>query len=314
MAITAAQKTRLGVFVIIGMIILAAFIVVPIANKISYRTHTYYALFEGESLQGLEVGAAVKFNGVSIGKVQGVTYNPDDINRMRVEMRVVEKFPMRVDMHAKTGLIGITGLKYVEISGGSNEGARLAPEGVVPTKAPLFAKVGERVDTLAGQVELLLRQLNTITNPDSLSSVKIIIDNMADLTGEAKLLTGEAKRLFTDIRGVVPPTIGVLDTVQQVTNEVLKITKDVKDMTETFRAGVEGGNIPALIARVDSTAASVKMLTDNVSLMILQTREDVSVSMENLRETMESANQLMRALAENPSLLIRGEGRERDRR
>jgi ABC-type transporter Mla subunit MlaD len=266
------------------------------------------AFFEGESLQGLEVGASVKFNGVNIGKVQRVSYTPEDINKMKVEMSVVEGFPMRVDMYASTGMIGITGLKYIEVSGGSNEAARLKPGGVVPTRPTLFATVGERVDTLANQVEVLLRQLNRITNPDSLSSIKIALDNLADLTGDAKVM-------FRDIRDVVPATVGILDTVQSVTNEVLRITKDIKDVTASVKEGVEGGNIPGLIARVDSTASSVKVLTDNVSLMVLQTREDISVSMENLREAMESANQLMKALAENPSLLIRGEGgRDRDRR
>ncbi|MCL2220453.1 MAG: MlaD family protein [Chitinispirillia bacterium] len=307
MGITAAQKTRLGVFVVIGMIILAAFIVVPIANKMSHRSNTYVAFFEGESLVGLEIGAAVKFNGVSIGKVQKVSYNPDDINRMKVEMSIVEGFPMRVDMYATTGLVGITGLKYVEISGGSNDSEALKPGGEVPTRGTLFASIGERVEVLADYVETLLRQLNILTHPDSLHSVKIAMDNVVDLTGEAKLA-------FRDIRELVPAVVGIIDTVQGVTTQVLNVTRDIKDMTGIFREGVEEGNIPGLIARVDSTAASVKALTDNVSLMVMQTREDISVSMENLRGAMESANQLMNMLADNPSLLIRGESRERDRR
>jgi len=307
MGITAAQKTRLGVFVIIGMIILAAFIVVPVANKMSHRTKTYVAYFSGETLQGLEQGAGVKFNGVSIGRVQRVSYNPDDINRMKVEMSVMEGFPMRVDMYATTGIIGITGIKYVEISGGTNEAPLLKAGGEVPTRGSMFASIGDRVEILADQVETLLRQLNIITNPDSLHSVKVALDNLADLTGDAKTL-------FADARTLIPSTKGVIDTVQSVVNEVLKVAQDVKGVTETFRTSVEDGNIPGLIAQVDSTASAVKGLTDHLSLMILQTREDVSVSMENLRETMESANLLMKMLAENPSLLIRGEARERDRR
>jgi ABC-type transporter Mla subunit MlaD len=70
MGITAAQKTRLGIFVIIGMVILAAFIITPIGMKLSHRTKIYIAYFEHESMQGLEQGAAVKFNGVSIGRVR----------------------------------------------------------------------------------------------------------------------------------------------------------------------------------------------------------------------------------------------------
>ena len=307
MGITAAQKARLGVFVIVGMVILAAFIIVPIINKISYRTVTYYAHFEGESLQGLEQGASVKFNGVSIGRVQRVSYDPENITRMRVELSVADGFPMRVNMHATTGMIGITGLKYVEISGGSNEAAPLKPGGVVPTRPTLFATIGERVDVLAEQVGTLLGNLNIITHPDSLRSIRIAMDNLADLTGDAKVV-------FNDASGMVPKVESIVDTVQSVVNEVLLIVQDVKQVTETFKQGVLDGNIPELVARVDSTAAAVTTLTGNISLMVMQTREDFSVSMENLRETMEGANQLMKMLSENPSLLIRGDVRERDRR
>ena len=307
MGITAAQKTRLGIFVVVGMVVLAAFIVVPIGNKMSNRTKTYIAFFEGESLQGLEQGAGVKFNGVSIGRVQKVSYNPEDINRMKVELSVAESFPMRVDMYATTGMIGITGLKYVEISGGSNEAAILKPGGELPTRGTLLASIGVKAEVLIDKVEILLNHLTTVTNPDSLRSVKVAMDNLADLTGDAKDVFGE-------IRAVVPRAGRIVDTVQVAVNEVNRITRDIKEVTETFKAGVTGGDIPGLLMKVDSTMSSVKALTDNVSLMVMQTREDFSVSMENLRETMENASLLMKMLSENPSLLIRGEGKERDNR
>jgi len=307
MGITATQKTRLGVFVVVGMIVLAAFIVVPIANKMSNRSTTYVAFFEGESLQGLEQGAKVKFNGVSIGKVARVSYNPDDINRMRVELSVVEAFPMRVDMYATTGMIGITGLKYVEVSGGSNEAPLLKHGGELPTRGTIFASIGSKAELLANKVDTLLSHLNVVTDPDSLRSVKIAMDNIAGLTGDARVV-------FGDIHAVIPKAGRIIDTVQIAMNEVNKITKDIKDVTGTLKEGVAAGDIPGLIAKADTTVAALRALTDNVSLMIMQTREDFSVSMENLREAMESANQLMKMLSENPSLLIRGEGKERDNR
>ena len=307
MGITAAQKFRLGIFVIIGMVILSAFIIIPIGMKMSQHQKTYVSYFEGESLQGLEQGAAVKFNGVAIGTVQRVTYTAEDINKMKVELSVMESFPMRVDMYATTGLIGITGLKYVEISGGSNGAAMLKAGGEVPTRSSLFASVGEKAEVLIGKVETLLNHLNTVTDPDSLRSVKIIMDNLAGLTGDARTV-------FSSVGGVVPAAVRIIDTVQLAVGEIHRITQDVKELTDTLKNGVNGANIPAIMARADSTVTSVKALTENLSMMVLQTREDFSVSMENLREALESANQLMKMLAENPSLLIRGEGKERDNR
>jgi phospholipid/cholesterol/gamma-HCH transport system substrate-binding protein len=307
MGITAAQKFRLGIFVIIGMAILAAFIIIPIGMKMSQHQKTYISYFEGESLQGLEQGAAVKFNGVAIGTVQRVTYTAEDINKMKVELSVMESFPMRVDMYATTGLIGITGLKYVEISGGSNGAAMLKPGGEVPTRSSLFASVGEKAEVLIGKVETLLNHLNTVTDPDSLRSVKVVMDNLAGLTGDARTV-------FSSVGDAVPAAVRIIDTVQLAVSEIHKITRDVKELTDTLKNGVNGADISAIMARADTTVMSVKALTENLSLMVLQTREDFSVSMENLRETLENANQLMKMLAENPSLLIRGEGKERDNR
>ena len=57
----------------------------------------------------------------------------------------------------------------------------------------------------------------------------------------------------------------------------------------------------------------MKTLSKNLDLTIRQTREDFTVSMENLRETLENANELSKILAENPSLILRGETqKERD--
>lgn len=307
MGITAAQKLRLGVFVIIGMAILSAFIIIPIGMKMSQHQKTYVSYFEGESLQGLEQGASVKFNGVAIGTVQRVTYTTEDINKMKVELSVIESFPMRVDMYASTGLIGITGLKYVEISGGSNGAALLKPGGEVPTRSSLFASVGEKAEVLIGKVETLLNHLNSVTDPDSLRSIKITMDNLASLTGDAKVV-------FGSVGGVVPVAARVIDTVQVAVSEVHSIMRDIKEITDTLKNGINGGNIPGIISKADSTVMSVKTLVDNMSLMVMQTREDFSISMENLREALENANQLMQMLAENPSLLIRGEGKERDNR
>jgi len=307
MAITTAQKTRLGVFVIIGMAILAAFIVIPVANKMSSHTKTYVTFFLGESLTGLDQGANVKFNGVNIGKVQKVSYYPQDITKVKVDLSVSDQFPMKVDMYATTGIVGITGLKYIEISGGSNDAEPLKPGGEIPARVSFMADIGNKAGALTDQVGTLLNHLNMITHPDSMRPVRVAMGNLADLTGDAK-------DAFRDVRTFIPKAGVMIDTVQQTVNEALKAVQDIKAVTGTLRDVITDSDLATTMARLDSTVTSIKALSEDLSLMVRQTQEDFSVSMENLREAMESANQLMRSLAENPSLLIRGESRERDNR
>jgi len=307
MAITTAQKTRLGVFVVIGMIILAAFIIVPIGNRMSHHTKTYITFFQGESLQGLDQGAGVKFNGVSIGKVQKVSYYPEDINKMKVELNIVEQFPMKVDMYATTGSVGITGLKYIEISGGSNEAAILKPGGEIPTRASFMANISSKAEVLTEKVEVLLNHLNMITHPDSMRPVREAMANLADLTYDAK-------DAFKEMRTFIPKAGVMADTVQRAVDEALKAVQDIKAITGAFRETITDSDLKTMVARVDSSVTSIKTLSENLSLMVRQTQEDFSVSMENMREAMEGANELMRILTENPSLLLRGEKIERDAR
>jgi hypothetical protein len=57
----------------------------------------------------------------------------------------------------------------------------------------------------------------------------------------------------------------------------------------------------------------MKSLTENLSMMVRQSKEDFSVGMQNIREATENANQLTKILVENPSLLLKGESqRERN--
>ena len=75
---------------------------------------------------------------------------------------------------------------------------------------------------------------------------------------------------------------------------------------------IETDQVKRTFTLIDSAVVSLNNLSESMSLLIRQSREDLSVSLENIREASENADQLMKVLAENPSLLLRGEAqRER---
>lgn len=305
MNITKAQRARLGIFVIGGLALLVIFSLIPLGVKLSTRENSYVALFKGESLSGLEEGAVVKFNGVPIGKVEKTSYTPRDLSHVRVMMKVQSDFPMKQGMFAQTSGMGLTGLKYVEISGGTEDAPFLKPGSEIPTKTSALAAISGKAETIAAKIEILINQLNRITDPDSLKSIKTIIDNVAAITGDTRDFMGN----------VGPKMSNMTDAAERIVTKVDGIATDVKTVTGSFNSNVSGKQIADILTRVDSTAIALKMLSDNLNLMIRQSREDFSVSMENLREATENANQLTKILAENPSLLLKNEAqKERDLR
>jgi paraquat-inducible protein B len=74
-----ANKTVIGVFVVIAIVLAVAAVIVFGSGKFFSHTATVVAFFEG-SVKGLRAGAPVTFRGVPIGEVKSiqVVYNPKD--------------------------------------------------------------------------------------------------------------------------------------------------------------------------------------------------------------------------------------------
>jgi len=283
---------------IIGIGLLVLFAMIPVGFRLTNRTNSYYTNFRvGNSLSGLEQGADIKFRGVRIGKVGKISYNPDSLSVIRAEFRIQDNFPVKSDMHAETGLVGITGLRYVEIMGGSDSAAILDPGSEIPSRVSSLAQLTGKADVLVTKFELLLNNLAFMTHPDSIAGIKKIIDNVAVITGDAK----------TFVKEVSPEVKAVAQSSRATVDQVNLIAADVKELTGTLSQNLDAQRFTKILSTIDSTAQSFKMLSENLDLTIRQTREDFTVSMENLRETMENANELSKVLAENPSLILKSD-------
>jgi phospholipid/cholesterol/gamma-HCH transport system substrate-binding protein len=282
---------------VIGAALAVVMLAIPLGMHLSNRDRIFYASFSGESLSGLEEGAQVKFHGVPIGKIARISYDPHDLTKVKTEMRIQEGFPMKMDMYAQTGAMGITGLKYVEILGGTNAALLLKSGGDIPTRPSMLSAITGKAELIVGKIELLLNHLNQITEPDSLRSVKNVLSNLTAITGDF--------RAFFERLG--PELQGMSGSATQLMTRLDSISRDVKLMTATVSQSVSKERITSILGSVDSTTRSIKTLSETMTLMVRQSREDFSVSLQNLREALENANGLMRELSENPSLLLRNE-------
>lgn len=300
MSISRAQSARLGVFVAAGALLLAGFLVISLGVKFSQKTRTYHAYFVGESMSGLEQSATVKYSGVPIGKVEKISYLPTDISKVKVTLSVQDDFPMKEGMYATTGMLGITGLKYVEIMGGTNTAPLLKPGAEIPTRVSMFSSVSGKAEVIVAKIELLLNNINSLSNPDSLRSLRVMLDNVAAITTDARRISG----------AIGPKADSMTGTAARLLVKIDDIAQDIQSFTGTLDTTLSAIRFANTVSLVDSTAISLKQLSDNLALMVRQSREDFTVSMQNLREASESANELAKVLAENPSLMLKGEAQK----
>ncbi|PKN84826.1 MAG: hypothetical protein CVU51_09805 [Deltaproteobacteria bacterium HGW-Deltaproteobacteria-1] len=110
---TNSSKFLIGLFVIIGLMLLSATIIWVGASRILMKG-SLYAVYFDESVQGLQVDSAIKYRGVEIGTVQSIGVAPD-YRLIEVIMKIDLESNMEHQTIASLKTAGITGIVFIEL-------------------------------------------------------------------------------------------------------------------------------------------------------------------------------------------------------
>lgn len=122
-----------GLF-IIGFTVVAALFAVWLTST-GRSDDVLYRIHFSESVSGLAVGDPVKFHGVDVGTVKTLAIDAADPRRVEVDVALHKDTPVKSDTKATLKLKGITGVVFVELTGGAPEAKPLVavtPEGQIP--------------------------------------------------------------------------------------------------------------------------------------------------------------------------------------
>jgi phospholipid/cholesterol/gamma-HCH transport system substrate-binding protein len=122
-----------GLF-IIGFTLAAAFFAIWLGSPGRHDDVIYHIHF-AESVSGLAVGDPVKYHGVEVGTVKALKLDPDNARKVLIEVRLRKETPVMTDTKASLELKGITGVVFIELSGGDPKAQTLlavTPQGKVP--------------------------------------------------------------------------------------------------------------------------------------------------------------------------------------
>lgn len=164
-----ALKLRVGVFVLIGLLLFAAF-VLTIGGGSRFLEERYTLKTTFTSVEGLIVGAPVRLAGVTVGTVSAIRFNEDPVQKklvveLSLDKRVQDR--IREDSVASIGTIGLVGDKVLEITVGDPDKRVLPPGSLLASVDPpdylKFLQKGDRildhVVKVTGSLEELLSGL-----------------------------------------------------------------------------------------------------------------------------------------------------------
>ncbi len=108
-----AHKFKLGLF-IVSTILLAVIGLIWLGASRFFEDSRIAVAYFADSVQGLEADSPVKFRGVPVGRVKQIKMAPDG-RLVEILMSLDKSFHLNEDLGIKMNLLGLTGMKYLEI-------------------------------------------------------------------------------------------------------------------------------------------------------------------------------------------------------
>lgn len=312
--ITKAQRVRLGIFISVGTLFLLVFLIVVAGSKLMERRDTYYIMYNDVSVNGLQIGGQVKYHGIQVGRIENISIHPKDVSKIIVEISIQHGTPIMQDVIAKMVLVGITGLKQIELTGGSKQEALLKPGSYIKSGPSAMDAITGKAEAIATKVELLLNNIIEITNEENRSHISNVLKTVDQVVTEG------APRVNNAVAHVDSITYNLAKISRQANQTIARInqivnsqqTTNILNNVETFSDKVAAidlqktvDDINLLIANLNATVNQTTILVNRLDSTVLKARPEIQATVESLRETVEYLNEFSRQISEDPSLLIK---------
>ena len=264
-----ANYTLTGLFVVIlgtALIVIAFWL----STGFSKKKYNPYIVYMNESVSGLNEKAPLKYNGVNVGTVTHIALNPQNPKQVRLTLSIENTVSVREDTRATLMSQGLTGVSFVNLSGGS-------------LKSPLLkAKDSEEHPVIPADPSLLFR-LDT--------ALKELSGSLIGLSEEVKAVFDAENRLSfkNSLKNIDKLSLTLADNAAQIEESIKHLNATLKNTARSSE-------------QLPETLTSFKKAGTEMNL----TMQTLNQSLPEVNRMLTQFNQLAFDLQRNPSILVRG--------
>ena len=318
-----AQKIRLGIFIMFSSLLLLILIGFFTARRLFEKTDTYYVTYRDVSVSGLEVGSPVRFMGISVGSISNIRIDPEDVNQIIVRLSLRHGTPVKEDATADIVALGITGLKTIEIRGGSNEADFLEEGGVIRQGTSLVEDISGQAEVIAFKVEEVLNNLLLFSQPENINKITNAVDQISQLSNTANnsftLINRVINENRDDLRQSVVAANSLTSRLDSTSVQLHAAGSQFNTLMQSDTLGEILGNLRDISITLRET--NLNQLIENLALTAAQTQKmlvrldgdidrgskDLGDNLLLLKHTLENLEEVSRKVNTDPSILLRGQ-------
>jgi phospholipid/cholesterol/gamma-HCH transport system substrate-binding protein len=295
-----ANYAAVGAFVLLVALVAGLF-VYWYSDTREHRVFRRYEIYFDGSVSGLERGAAVRYLGVGVGRVQQMRIDPRDPARVQVIVDIDSSTPISDRTLAELQLQGVTGLLYIDLQQiRADVSLPPAPPGI---EYPVIRSARSRFDVFLARL------------PDVLASAGELVDRASRALSDQNIAA-----ITRSLSNIDKATTGLPQTLRDVNTLVTELRGATADLAASARGARQivdqaGPEVVASLQRVHVVADNLANATDQIEKLVNDNRQDLrSFTRDGLpelerllregRAAAEEIRDLSSSLRENPSQLI----------
>lgn len=273
----------------------------------------YYAKYGDVS--GLTVANAVMINGLRIGQVSSIKFDPDMSGNILVELVLHKDFPVPRNSIARIFSADLMGTKLIDLKLG--DAIELAQSGDTlqsSTEASLKDEVNAQVQPIKKKAEDLLSSIDslvvaiqTVFNESARKSLTESFDNISQTFSNLETTTSNIDTLVESEANRIASILQNIDSLAYTLNQNRSSISNIVANLETFSDTLTKTDIAGTFERANSSLVQLESILTQINegqgtLGMLMYNDTLYVEIERSAEEL---NKLLKDIRENPKRYVK---------
>ena len=241
--------TAVGIFVLLFSALSFYFAFWLAKGNITKDNFNIYYTYFNESVDGLTKDSVVKLNGVDIGRLEKLTIDTNNQSRIVATLYIRKNIKITKDMYVVLKSQGVTGLRYINIVGGTSKEI-IKPntkESIIKSKKSFMSKLLLDTPMLLSKLTQFSDNLNILLNSKNLDNVNKILINTNEITKKTIVLEDNINTILKEFN----------------TTNISNILQDVNITLNKYKILANSGNktiyilnkrLPGLFSSIQNSA------------------------------------------------------------
>jgi len=316
---TSGMAVKVGIFVVLGLVLLIGFSLRVQENGIRGEAYELDAYFR--DALGLERGAQVSLHGVRIGRVESLGFDSDR-KAVKARLRILAEYPLPDDSRASVERSALLGSSFVVVDYGE-EGEFLRDGGELPTEEratldQLITAVTaasndarELMSTYQEGGDELFARINEVIE-ENRQQLRETSDAFASAGPKLDELAGRMNTFAEDI-AAGKGTIGKLFADDGLYNDLNALSRDLQELVADARTNEEGTLYrliydDTLIRQAEEGFENLSKAGEQIQTLLGDRREEIDSFLASLSDVGPRIDEATRNFNEITAKINEGEG------